>query len=404
MPQAAGIFKQVVLKRELTYGAAPTASGAQLMRRAQSTIDLTKETYQSSEIRPDMQVADFRHGVRRIQGSLQGVLSPKTYSDIFAAVLKREFTAGVSAASLSLTIASGTGNSYNVTRGAGSFLADGFKIGDVVRVTAGTLNANNLNKNLLITGLTATVATVITLNGSMLTAEGPIASATMGVQGKKTYIPTSGHTDVSYSLEHWFNDIGQSEVYTGMKFNKVALDLPPTGMAKVSFDAMGQNIITSNSRYFTSPTAVSSNGIVAAVNGVLLVNGAVQTVVTGLQININPSFTGDPVVGANTVPNLFAGPVSVSGQFTAYFTDATLRDLFVNEAETSLVVSLTTDNTANADVLTLTIPRIKLGGQQKSDGAGGIVQTFPFTALLNTSGGSGTNSEQTTLVMQDTAA
>jgi hypothetical protein len=110
------------------------------------------------------------------------------------------------------------------------------------------------------------------------------------------------------------------------------------------------------------------------------------------------------VVGANTVPNLFAGPVSVSGQFTAYFTDATLRDLFVNEAETSLVVSLTTDNTANADVLTLTIPRIKLGGQQKSDGAGGIVQTFPFTALLNTSGGSGTNSEQTTLVMQDTAA
>lgn len=404
MPQASGIFKQVVIKREVTYGTAPAASGAQLMRRAQSTIDLTKETYQSAEIRPDMQVADFRHGVRRIQGSLQGELSPKTYSDIFAAVLKREFTAGVSATSLSITIAAGTGSSFTVTRGAGSFLTDGFKIGDVVRLTAGTFNANNLNKNLLITGLTATAATVITLNGSTLTVEGPIASATLGVQGKKTYIPTSGHTDVSYSMEHWFNDIGQSEVYTGVKFNKVGLDLPPTGMAKVSFDAMGQNITTSNSRYFTSPIAVSTNGIVAAVNGVLLVNGAVQTVVTGLQINIDPAFTGDPVVGANTVPNLFAGPVSVSGQFTAYFTDATLRDLFVNETETSLVVSLTTDNTANSDVLTLTIPRIKLGGQQKNDGTGGIVQTFPFTALLNTNGGSGTSSEQTTLVMQDTAA
>ena len=76
----------------------------------------------------------------------------------------------------------------------------------------------------------------------------------------------------------------------------------------------------------------------------------------------------------------------------------------MNETETSLVVSLTTDNTATADVLTMTIPRIKLGGQQKNDGTGGIVQTFPFTALLNTNGGSGTNSEQTTLVMQDTAA
>jgi hypothetical protein len=403
MPQASGIFKQVALKREVTYGTVPAASGAQLMRRAQSTIDLTKETYQSAEIRPDMQVADFRHGVRRIQGSLQGELSPKTYSDIFAAVLKREFTAGVSATSLSITVA-GTAPNFTLTRAAGSYLTDGFKIGDVVRLTAGTFNANNLNKNLLIIGLTATVATVMTLNGTALTAEGPIASATVGVQGKKTFIPTSGHTDVSYSMEHWFNDISQSEVYTGLKVDKVGIDLPPTGMAKVSFDLMGQNITSSSTRYFTSPTSVTSNGIVAAVNGVLLVNGTAQSVVTGLQINIDPTFSGDPVVGSNTVPNLFAGPVSVTGQFTAYFTDATLRDLFVNETETSLVVSLTTDNTATADVLTLTIPRIKLGGQQKNDGTGGIVQTFPFTALLNTNGGSGTSSEQTTLVMQDTAA
>ena len=403
MPQASGIFKQVALKRELTYGTAPAASGAQLMRRAQSTIDLTKETYQSAEIRPDMQVADFRHGVRRIQGSLQGELSPKTYSDIFAAVFKREFTGGASASSLSITVA-GTAPNYTLTRAAGSYLTDGFKVGDVVRLTAGTFNTNNLNKNLLITGLTATVATVMTLNGSTLTAEGPIASTTIGVQGKKTYIPTSGHTDVSYSMEHWFNDISQSEVFTGLKFDKVGIDLPPTGMAKVSFDLMGQNMTTSATRYFTSPTSVTSNGIVAAVNGILLVNGTAQTVVTGLQINIDPTFSGDPVVGSNTVPNLFAGPVSVNGQFTAYFTDATLRDLFVNETESSLVVSLTTDNTATADVLTLTIPRIKLGGQQKNDGTGGIVQTFPFTALLNTNGGSGTNSEQTTLVMQDTAA
>ena len=328
MPQASGIFKQVAIKRELVYGTAPAASGAQLLRRAQSTIDLTKETYQSGEIRPDMQVADFRHGVRRIQGSLQGELSPKTYSDIFAAVLKREFTAGASTTGLAITIAAGLGSSYTVTRGSGSYLTDGFKVGDVVRLTAGTFNAANLNKNLLIMGLTATMATVMTLNGSTLTAEGPIASATIGVQGKKTYIPISGHTDVSFAMEHWFNDISQSEVYTGIKFDKVSLDLPPTGMAKVSFDTMGQNVTTSNSRYFTSPTAVTTNGIVAAVNGVLLVNGAVQTVVTGLSINIDPSFSGDPVVGANTVPNLFAGPVTVTGQFTAYFTDATLRDLF----------------------------------------------------------------------------
>jgi len=50
------------------------------------------------------------------------------------------------------------------------------------------------------------------------------------------------------------------------------------------------------------------------------------------------------------------------------------------------------------------LPRIKLGGQQKNDGSGGIVQTFPFQALLNANGGTGTSSEQTTIVIQDTAA
>lgn len=403
MPQASGIFKQVAIKRETTYGTVPSAASAQLLRRVQSTIDLTKETYQSTEKRPDLQISDFRHGVRRVQGSLQGELSPKTYSDIFAAMLKRDFTAGVSASSLSITVA-GTAPTFTLTRGAGSYLTDGFKVGDVVRLTAGTFNAANLNKNLLIVGLTATVATVMTLNGTSLVAEGPIASATLAVQGKKTWIPTSGHTDVSFSIEHFFSDLPLSEVYSGIKFDKAQIDLPPTGLAKVAFDVMGQNVTTSGTRYFTSPTAVTTQSVLAAVNGILLVNGVAQTVVTGLQISIDPAMSGDPVVGSNTVPNLFPGPVTVSGQFTAYFSDATLRDLFLNETETSLVVAMTADNTATADVLTFVLPRIKVGGAAKSDDQGGIVQTLPFQALINNAGGTGTSSEQTTIVIQDTAA
>lgn len=403
MPQANGLYKQVAIKRETTFGTPPAASGAQLLRRVQSTLDLNKDTYQSAEVRPDMQMADYRHGVRRVAGSLQGELSPKTYSDIFSAVLKRDFTAGASITGASITIA-GSGPSYTVTRAAGSYLTDGFKVGDVIRLTGGSFNANNLNKNLLIVSLTATAATVVTLNGSTLTAEGPIASAAASVFGKKTWIPTSGHTDVSYSIEHWFGDINQSELYDGIKFDQAALELPPTGMATVKFDVLGQNVITNTTRYFTNPTAVTTTGVVSAVNGLLLVDGAVQAVVTGLSITIDPSYSGDPVVGSNVVPNLFTGPVTVSGQFTAYFTDGTLRDKFLNETEASLAVVLTSDNTANSDFVAVTLPRIKLGGASKNDGSTGIVQTFPFQALLNTAGGAGTATEQTTVSMQDSAA
>lgn len=403
MPQATGIFKQVAIKREVTYGTIPVAASAQLLRRVQSMVDLQKDTYASNEIRPDMQIADYRHGVRRIKGTLQGELSPKTYSDPLSAMLKRDFTTGVSAVSASITIA-GSAGAWTITRAAGSYLTDGFKIGDVIRLSVGTFNAANINKNLLITALTATVATCVVLNATVMVAEGPITGATVAVQGKKTWIPATGQTDVSYSIEHWFNDISQSEVFSGIKFDKAAINLPPTGMATVQFDVIGQNITPSAVRYFTSPTAIPGTGVVAAVNGVLIVNGVAQTVVTGLTLSIDPMFSGDPVVGANVIPNQFAGPVNITGQFTAYFTDNTLRDLFVNETESSLIVVLTTDNTAAADFVCITLPRIKVGGQQKNDGSGGIVQTFPFQALYNVNGGAGIATEQTTILLQDSAA
>jgi hypothetical protein len=401
--QATGIFKQVAIKREVTYGTIPVAASAQLMRRVQSTIDLSKDTYTSNEIRPDFQVADYRHGVRRVKGALSGELSPKTYSDPLSAMLKRDFTTGVSAPALTLTIG-GVAGAWTVTRSTGSYLTDGFKIGDVVRI-AGATNAANNAKNLMITALTTGAATCIVLNTSTMTAETSGASAcTLSVQGKKTFIPSTGHTDVSYSLEHWYNDITQSEVFSGVKFDKVAVSLPPTGMATVAFDVIGQNITTAQARYFTAPIAITGTGVVAAVNGILVVGGVAQVVVTGLSINIDPAFSGDPVVGANVVPNQFAGPVNITGQFTAYFTDNTLRDLFVNETESSLMVALTTDNTAAADVITFVLPRIKVGGQQKNDGTGGIVQTFPFQALYNVNGGAGIATEQTSILIQDTAA
>ena len=128
MPQAAGVFKTLALKRESTYGTVAGASGAQLMRRVTSDLALTKQTYQSNEIRPDQQVADFRHGVRGVEGTLAGELSPGAYSDLISAALRRDFTAGVSATGLSITIA-GSGPTYTVTRASGSWLTDGFKRG-----------------------------------------------------------------------------------------------------------------------------------------------------------------------------------------------------------------------------------------------------------------------------------
>ena len=400
---ASGINKSVAYKLESVYGTIPAAASAQALRRVTSTLDLTKDVYQSAEIRTDMQIADYRHGVRRVKGAINGELSPKTYSDFFAAAVKKTFAAGVSTASASITIA-GTAPTYTVTRAAGSYLTDGFKVGDVIRLTVGAFNVSNINKNLMITGLTALVATVIVLNGSAMVAEGPIATSTVSVYGKKTFIPTTGQTDQSFSIEHYYSDVVQSEVFSGCKVDKIAMSLPPTGMATLAIDILGQNETATQTQYFTSPTAASTLGNLAAVNGVCRVNGVVAAILTGLTAAIDPAYAGDPVVGSNTVPNLFPGTVNCSGQLSAYFLDNTLRDAFLNETEIDLYAVLTTDNTATADFLAFGWPRIKLGGVAKSDGQAGLIRTIPFQALLNKNGGAGIATELTTVQIQDSAA
>jgi hypothetical protein len=410
MTIAAGLFKQLAYKVETTFGVAPGQSGGQLLRRVQSTIDLSKESYAANEKRTDFQIADFRHGVRSIAGQITGELSPKTYADLFGVLLKRDFAAVAPITGLSVTIA-GAGP-YTLTRAAGDFLTGGVKVGDVIRLTAGAFNAANLNKNLLVTNLTATVATVIVLNGSTLTAEGPIASATVTVIGKKTFIPTTGHTDKSIAFEHWYSDIVQSELFLGNKIGKASLSLPPSGLATVSFDVMGQDLaslakrgnVAENAQYFTTPSPITSTGTLAAVNGVLRAAGTTVGTVTGLTIEVNTNYTGDPVVGSNVKPQMFPGKVSVTGQFTAYFDSVTLRDAFVNETEIDLIGVFTSDNSAAADFITTVVPRLKVGSANKDDGDGGLVQTFSFQALLNTAGGTGVSTERTTFAIQDSQA
>ena len=403
MATASGIFKQVKYKVESAYGTIPAASASQAIRRVSSSLDMTKDTFQSGEIRPDFQMADYRHGVRKVAGTLSGELSAKTYSDFMAAALKKAFTATAVITGASITIA-GTAGAWTITRAAGSYLTDGVKIGDVIRLTAGSFNAANLNKNILITGLTATVATGLVLNASVLVAEGPIASASVTVVGKKSLVPQTGHTDLSFSIEHWYQDVPASEVFSGCKVSKVSIGLPATGMATCAIDFMGKDVTPSASEYFTSPTALTTTGVMASVNGVVRVGGNTVANVTGLSIDIASAQSGEPSVGSNTVAFQAAGRVIVTGQITMTFDSTTMRDAFYNETEISLYAVFTADNTASSDFVGFSIPRLKVGGASRDDGEKTIIVTLPFQALLNTAGGAALATDLTTISIQDSAA
>jgi hypothetical protein len=408
MGLATAIFKTVAYKLETVFGTAAGATGAQLLRRTESSLTTKRDQFKSNEVRTDWQIGDLRLGIRRVDGNIKGDLSPGTYKDLFAAALRRLFVADIASTALTVTIAAGTGVTFTLTRTAGSWIADGANTGDIGRLTAGAFNAANSNKNLLVVGISALVMTVIVLNGSALVAEGPIATATYTPTGKKTFMPATGQTDSSFTIEHYFSDISQSEVFTGCKLSNFDIAIPASGLATVQFGIIGQDMQPAAVQYFTAPSAVTSSGFVAGVNGVLLAGvgpSSPMAICTGVNIKGALNLSGDPVVGSQHVASLFPGIMAVSGSFTAYFMDNTMRDAFLAETEQSLTVALTTNSSATADFLAFTLPRIKMTSADKADAVGkGIVQTFNFEGLMNINGGISNNGDITTLTIQDSLA
>ena len=397
MATASGINKVVTYKKETTFGTLPSpTTGGQTIRRVSSNFNLTKETYQSEEIRQDYQLVDMRHGVRSVEGSISGELSAGTYADFLASALARNWTAATPSALGSTTIAT-VGGAYTITRTTGSWLTDTVRVGNVIRLT-GFATANN-NVNLLVIALTATVATVVALNGIKLTNETVASGGTYKVQGKTTYAPTTGHTDDSYTFEEWYADIGQSEVTVGNKVNTVGIALPATGLTTVDLSFMGQDLKQRGvSQFFTSPSTQNSNGIFAAVNGALIVNGAPVALVTGANFNINRNMASEAVVGSNIKPEIYEGRIIVDGDFTTLYQDGTFAGYFDYETEISLVIALTANSLPNSEFMSFTIPRLKLSTDTKDDGEKGIVSSNSFQALK----GFGANGfEATTLMIQD---
>lgn len=404
MTIATGVGKQVRYKAEASWGVAPAVGSAQLIRRSSFVANLKKATYESDEIASHLQRQDFRHGVRSVEATLAGPLSAGTWKDFLAAAVRRAFAAVTASTSVSLTIA-GSGPTYTVTRGAGSWLSDNYKIGMVVRLSVGSLNAANINKNLAITDITsATVLVVMPVNGVAMVAEGPIATCTITAIGKVTFAPTTAHTDGSFALEDWHADISQSELYLGCKQNQCDLAIPPSGNATISNQLMGKDVTTSASQYFTSPTTETTSGILVSANGLLIVQAAGIALATALTMSIKGNMSAEAVVGSNVYPDIAEGRILVDGSMTVLFDSATQRDYFLNETEVSVIAVVASSPAAAADFVSICLPRAKFNSADKDDGDKSLTRQISIVGLYNSAGGSGVKSEQTTLQVQDSGA
>jgi hypothetical protein len=400
---AKGVDKKIAYRKESAWGTiAADGVAAKQLRRVTSQFNQTAETLQSAEIRQDYQIADYRLGSLSTEGSLNGELSPGTYSDFFAAALAKDFVAGGTTTGASLTIAT-SGSFYTITRAAGSWLTDGFYVGNVIRLSGAGFAPANVGKNIQILSITALVLTVRTFDANTLTPEGPIAAAGAAVVGKQTFAPLTGHTSDSFTVEEFYGGgVNVSEVHAGNKVGSIAVQLPASGFCTVDVSFMGKGMMkTGNTQHFATATAASTSGLTVGISGSVLVNGVPAGVITNASFTLDRGLEAAVVVGSRYAADIFDGRVNVTGDFSTYFENSVYRDYFINETKISLVFALTTGSEANAEVISFVLPSVKLGSTSRNDGEAAIVQDHSFQALLNsvTTGGL----PATTLLVQDSS-
>ena len=404
MPISQGIAKQLRIKRQTTKGVLAGVTGGQIMRRNSSTFALKKEAYTTeSEMTSRRQILSSRHGTRSVDGKLNGIFSPGTYSDIFAALLMRDFTVIAPVTGVAITIA-GTGP-YTLTRDAGSWLVSGFKIGTAARLTAGAFSTTNLNSNMVVIGVTALVLTVTTPNRATLIPEGPIAAATVTVPGKMTFVPETGHTNVYYTTEEFYPDQPFSERCLDVKFTQAAISMPGSGNSTIDFTAMGLDQTQDTSAYFTAPTLETTSDALIGAGGSLIVGGVTQANVTDFSMTIDGTGNmADASVGKNVRSDIFMGKLKVSGSLTSYFESIALANNFLNEIRTSIVLAATAGSLPNAEAVVFSMANVDMSSSDPDDAETGLKRTYNFTAVFNAGGGAILSTHATTLAIQDTMA
>jgi hypothetical protein len=403
MTVAQGITRTWAYKVQSALNTAASGSGGQLLRRTGIDLAGAKETYSSNEIASHQQSTGATHGVGSSGGTVSGEMSCTTYGDFQQWLLRKAWAATSAISSLTLTIAA-SGSNYTVTRSAGDFLTGGIKVGDVIRLTGGSLAAGNVGINLVVLNVTATVLTVNVLNGDSLTAEGPIASCTVTVTGKKTWTPTSSHTNLYATFEDYSSDVARSQLYPDVQIAAMNISAPATGIVTVQFPLVGLAPPTrSGTQVLTTPTAETTTSIFSSARFAVYIAGVRQLAITSFSLDVSGNVAlGEAVIGSRVRPDTQKGRVAVSGSFTGLFESDTLAAFFDAETAQEVVIVMAEDASDDADCMSISLPATKFFSANGDDGEKQIVRTYNITSQRPAGAGSGTEHNDAIISIQDT--
>jgi len=191
----------------------------------------------------------------------------------------------------------------------------------------------------------------------------------------------NGTTQKSMTIEEAFEDISVFQVARGMIVNSMSLNIQPDQIITGSFGFAGKAVdAPANTTIADTTVAPNTNPAFDSYTGSISEDGTQIAIVSGLSLNLENGLDPKYVLFADEANHIGAGRCNVTGELSAYFTDKTLLEKFINETESSLEVTLTDPNGNSYAIL---LPRIKFTGESKNISENDIVQTLPIQALYD---------------------
>jgi hypothetical protein len=383
------VLTKVIRKKEAVFGTLPGATGAREFRKVSDNIALKKNKIQSAAVQTNAQRPMARHGGRTVDGSIGVELALGLIDLELAAVVRRDWTAVTPLTGLTVTA---TVSAPHFVRSAGSWLTDGLALGMLVKFSGFTAGAAaNNGKLYTIIALTATEITV----AETVVAAASAAAIGLTVPGKITYIPETGHTNDSFTIEKMYQAAVESYRFTGQRVASIGIGLAADDKVSADIAYMGQDRKKDVTQYFTSPAAPGGGDMLVTPSGLAIINGVASKVCTNFSLDINGNASVGKVVGSNVTPDVFMDMIDVTGQISVYYENGVMDDYFDQETAISLINRLD-DGIGGAFVMAM--PYVKVfGGGESGDKE--IIRQYDYVAGPNTAG---TGAGKSTILLQDT--
>jgi hypothetical protein len=217
-------YIRVSIVEESTYGTTPASPVFLILPTTGQTMRDRVGYQQSQTIRSDRNIKDLVRLTKAAGGGLPCELTFSGPTEALGQAIRAVLCSAAESTAVTVSGNSADEGDDFVERGSGSWVSDGFEVGDIVKVTGNQFATDDGYYK-----VTGVDTLVLTLEGALWTGTDASVTVVRGARMK------NGVTERSYSVEVARTDIDIAQIFTGCVFDSMAFTVADEAITTANF-------------------------------------------------------------------------------------------------------------------------------------------------------------------------